>query len=200
MRFVRARTSFIRPSDATAYTAGDLIGNSLTPASVVPMSFQMPSASGKIAGARMTIQPASGNLVIVAADIDLLLFRPFTSGINSSGDAVTPSIPFAAAGFPADNAALTLTDTMYKELVATWSFLNGAWRNQLGGLVAGTVGWQAVATNAFNSLGAIFNLELCKISGVYTLYGLLQAKAAWTPGAVAQTITVDLDVEPEVDA
>ena len=46
------------------------------------------------------VTPASGNLVITALDFDLLLFRPNTN------------IPFADAGYPADNTALAVTSGM----------------------------------------------------------------------------------------
>lgn len=172
--------SFTRPSDATAYTAGDLIGNSLTANQVVPMRFGLQGdlRGARVCGARCVIKPASGNLVITACDFDLLLFR---AGSN---------IPFADAGYPADNAALTLTEVMCREMVAVLPFVNGAWRNQLGALVAGTFGWQSVMLAGRD--GARFSLDGIGSAG---LVGLLQAKAAWTPGAVAQAINIELEVE-----
>ena len=170
--------SIAKPSDATAYTAGDHVANSLTAASVVPMEFvlQGDQFAGKIMGARMVVQPASGNLVITALDVDLLLFRN------------TTNIPFAPAGFPADNGVLTLTEAMCKDLVAVIPFVNGAWRNQLGALTAGTVGWQAVTLSQPRPFSLRTDVRP-------SLIGLLQIKGAWTPGAVAQAITVDVDVE-----
>lgn len=184
MRLLHLTGSFSRPADATAYAAADIIANSGTGALVVPITFTVPDAanvrSGRITGARCTVAPASGNMVIVAADFDLLLFRPQTD------------IPFAAAGYPADNAALTLTAAMYRELVGFFPFVNGAWRNQLGSLVAGTVGYQAVGPQARVS----YPFSLHGLTG-NALLGIVQAKAAWTPGAVVNQLDFTLDLEQD---
>lgn len=178
MPIPKLTAGFSKPSDATAYAAGDLVANSLTAASVVPLQFDLQGdiRSGKVLGARMVIQPASGNLVITALDLDLLIFR------NETG------IPFAAGGYPADNAALALTEAQMKELVAVIPFVTGAWRNPAGALTAGARGWQAV------SLATPRPFAL-RTDERPALLGLLQVKGAWTPGAVVQAVTVDLDVE-----
>lgn len=168
----------VRPAQATQYTIGDHIANSLTAADVTPMSFTLPRNSGRVYGARATITPGSGSLVITACAIDLLLFRP------------EASIPFAAAGYPKDNDAFTMTAAMYKELVGIISFTAAAWRNTLGGLTAGAVGWQAAKLASARAF-APFNVE--GLGG--TLTGVLVAADVWNPGNVVQTIDIALDTD-----
>lgn len=43
MRLYKTSASFTRPANTTAYTAGDLVANSTTAASVVPMIFAIPT-------------------------------------------------------------------------------------------------------------------------------------------------------------
>lgn len=182
--------TYTRPSSATQYTAGDIVANSGTAASVVPITFNNVTrtagsgAGARIVGARCIITPASSNLVITACDIDLLLFRPDTN------------IPFAAGSYPADNAALTLTAAMYKSLVAVIPFVNGAWRNQLGALTAGTVGCQLAVPSVINPAYADLS-DFAVASNITKLYGLLQVKDAWNPGAVAQAIDLTLFVNQD---
>jgi hypothetical protein len=144
------------------------------------MVFVLPgdSSGGSVLGARVVVKPASGNLVITALDFDLLLFRSVAS------------IPFADAGYPADNAALALTEAMMQQLVCAISFVTGAWRNPAGALTAGAVGWQSVGVA--NREGFPFSSQGLPASG---LRGVLQVKSAWTPGAIAQAITIDIDVD-----
>lgn len=44
----RVSYSFTRPSDTTAYTSGDLVANSTTAASVVPMSWNIGGSGGRL--------------------------------------------------------------------------------------------------------------------------------------------------------
>jgi hypothetical protein len=46
MQIVPITATFTRPADTTAYTTGDLVANSTTAGSVVPMSFFVPGANG----------------------------------------------------------------------------------------------------------------------------------------------------------
>src|SRR6476620_12777440 len=102
----RVTATYARPADNTAYSIGDLIGNSGTANLVVPISFTVARAaggSGRLTGCRAVVSAASGTIVLPA--FDLLLFRP------------EASIPFAAAGYPADNAALNVSLAAMKEKV-----------------------------------------------------------------------------------
>lgn len=179
----RVTASFSRPADNVAYTAGDLIGNSLTAASVVPITFAAARISGgsaRLTGCRCVVTPASGNLVIANLAFDLLLFRPATD------------IPFATAGYPADNAALAVSSLAMKQLVGVFSFSASGWRSPAGSTsVAGVAGWQAVPLNSGRPF-APFNLsDLASLN----LLGILQAQAAWTPTGIVNEFAFALDVE-----
>jgi hypothetical protein len=175
----RLTAQMVRPSHATTYSIGDLIGNSQTGASVVPIEFTLPEYSGRLVGARCVVTAASG--VIVLPKFDLLLFRPETG------------IPFAAAGYPADNDTLTISAAAYRQLVAVLSFSDTGWRNNVGAATAvGDTIYQAVslATRPY----APFNTTT---SSTKKLLGLLQAQNAWAPGSVNQTIDLALDVDSD---
>lgn len=170
--------SFSRPADNNAYTSGDIIANSTTAASVVPLTFPVTPVAGFITGCRCVVTPASGNLVITALDFDLLLFRPVTS------------IPFAAAGYPADNAAMSITPAAFRELIGVFSFVNGAWRNPLGALTASTTGWQGVAPST--------RIQYPYDNGTGVgIIGVVQVKAAWTPTGIVNQFDFTLDIEYE---
>ena len=51
--------TFTRPTDTTAYTSGDLVGNSTTAGSVVPLSFTFPAKRIKLYGAKITKSAAA---------------------------------------------------------------------------------------------------------------------------------------------
>jgi len=176
----RITQTFSNPSSAGAYASGDHIANSATGSAVTPMTFSLydgdyQSTNGIIISAACIVTPASGNLVITALDFDLLLFRP------------TTSIPFAAGSYPADNAAMDITAAAYRDLIGAFSFSASSWRNPAGLFTAGATGWQrAVSTTApmieFDTLNT------------RTLIGVVQAKGAWTPGAVINRFDFVLDV------
>lgn len=179
----RVTATLTRASDATQYGIGDIIANSTTAASVVPITFtvaRISGGSGRITGCRCTVEAASGTIVLPA--FDLLLFRPETG------------IPFAAAGYPADNAVLSVTAAAMRELVAVMSFSATGWRNQAGGATAaGPTVYQSVLLASGRPF-APFNLA--SIPGT-TVLGILQAQNTWNPGAVAQTIHFALDVDQD---
>jgi hypothetical protein len=180
----RVSGSVARPADATTYAPGDIIGNSLTAASVVPITFagaaRVTNGSGRISGARCVVTAASGTIVL--PKFDLLVFRP------ASG------VPFAAGGYPADNAALNVSSAAMREIVAIFSFLDTGWRNQAGGATAaGDHAYQA-ATIASGRPYAPFNLAGLASAD---LLGLVQAQSAWAPGAVVNSIDFVLDVDQD---
>ncbi len=169
--------TFSRPAEATAYAAGDNIANSGTGASVVPVTFKLPaSTNGQIIGCRAVVTPASSNLVITNLDFDLLLFRPVTD------------IPFAAGSFPADNAAMAITAAAFRELVATFSFVNTAWRNPAGGVTAGIAAAQFIVPVGANAIFSIAGLSS------QALIGVVQARAAWDPTGVINRFDFGLNV------
>lgn len=183
-------STYTRPSDATAYTAGDIIGNSLTAGQVTPITFANAArrtpdaagavkASGRIVSARCVVAPASSVVIIAAFDFDLLIFRPGTS------------IPLAAAGYPADNAALVLTAAAQKELICIIPFVATAWRSGAGSVSAGG------ATGRQKAVPSVVSPSRFDLSGLTSpnLVAVMQAKSAWTPGAVVNTFDFVLAVE-----
>lgn len=63
MRFASATSTFVRPADATQYTAGDLVANSTTAGSVTPLSFAPYRVPGLIRSVSLyhTDQDATGS-------------------------------------------------------------------------------------------------------------------------------------------
>lgn len=180
----RVTGTFSRPADNTAYSAGDIIANSGTAASVVPITFSRAAmedgGSGRLTGCRCVVAPASGNLVIANLTFDLLVFRPATS------------IPFAAAGYPADNAALAISAAAMRELVGVFAFSASGWRSPAGSTsAAGVAGYQAVALNSTRPF-APFDLTGLDSS---SLIGVVQAQAGWTPTGVVNQFDFVLDIE-----
>ena len=88
--------SFTRPADTTQYGAGDLVANSTTAASVVPMkwSLQRLSGNGIIRGARIN----KSGTAVTAAIFDILLFTA-DPGVPTNGDNGAFGIASAANAF-----------------------------------------------------------------------------------------------------
>ena len=183
MPSVRVTGTFSRPADNTAYATGDIIANSGTAALVVPLTFYMPTNAGEITACSAVVTPASSNLVITALDFALLLFRPVTS------------IPFADAGYPADNTAMAITAAAFREHVVKFTFANGAWTNPAGALTAGATGYQTVMPN-----GSRPRVPYTTSSGnpesaqPNTLVGVVQCLGSWTPLGVVNRFDLSLDV------
>lgn len=180
----RVTGTMTRPANATAYAAGDIIANSGTAASVVPITFsgaaRLDGGNARITGCRAVVAPASGDLVIANCAFDLLIFRPATD------------IPFAAGSYPADNAAMSISAAAMRQLVAVFSFSASSWRSPAGSTsVAGVAGYQSQALNSDRPF-APFDLSDLAIDD---LVGVLQAQAAWNPGNIAQQFDFVLDVE-----
>lgn len=179
----RVTATFSRPADNTAYAAGDAISNSGTAGSVVPLTFaaaRFAGGSGRLLGCRCVVTPASSNLVIANCAFDLLLFRPATN------------IPFAAGSYVADNSPLAVTAAAMRELVGVFSFLASGWRSPAGSVAAaGVAGYQAVAL-ASPRIYAPFDLADLNSQN---LLGIVQAQAAWNPGAVINQFDFALDIE-----
>lgn len=174
----RITASVARPADNTAYAAGDIIANSGTAASVVPITFTVGGSSGRLTGCRATVVAASGTIVLPA--FDLILFRPNTN------------IPFAAGSYPADNAALNISAAAYNEVIAIYQFSATAWRNQAGGTTAaGDHVYQAVSL----ATRSIAPFNLAGLPSETTILGLVQAQNAWTPTGVVNTISFALDCD-----
>jgi hypothetical protein len=175
----RLTATYTRAANATQYDIGDLIGNSTTAASVVPIEFDLSALSpyGRLSSVRCVVAAASGTIVLPA--FDLLIFRPETN------------IPYTAGSYPADNAAANVTAAALRQCVAVFSFSASSWRNQAGGATAaGAHIYQRsrLATAAY----APFNIE-----GLSTqkLLAVMQAQNTWNPGNVAQQFDFALDAD-----
>ena len=161
-----AGTELTRPSDTTAYAIGDAIANSATASSVTPLQFtiaRVNSFTGLIIGAQLITNSATA-----FAAIRLHLFN---------------TTPFAAAGFQADNAALALT---YTALTAGSA---GALPNYIGAVDFTT--FVAQSSSAY-SIGLSDQTELtfdCA-SASQVVFGLLEARAAFTPASAQKFSTV----------
>lgn len=173
----RLTASLSIPASATVYAAGDLIGNSETAASVVPITFTLARPSGRISGVRAVLTAASGTIAFPA--FDLVLFRPATN------------IPFTSGSYPADNGAFNITSAAYVQVVAVLPFSATAWRNNAGGTTAaGATAYQAVALPVRPY--APFNVaDLAS----QELRGLVQAQSAWNKANVAYTLDFMIDTD-----
>ncbi len=175
--------TFTRPADTTAYAAGDIVANSTTGASVVPLRFpalRTANGSGVITGGR-----------IIKSDDDL---------VNASFRLwVFSAQPFASAGYPADNAALTLTYAAMQNFVGMIDFTsfidagsaNVAVANPTRNMMPFNASRsQRMPTSDTITAGGV------TYDGTQLLYGVLEARAAYTPGN-AEQFTVWLDVQQD---
>lgn len=89
---IRTKTdSFSRPADTTAYTATDLVANSTTAGSVVPLTFNVGRGGIRIKGAHIT---KTDETDVSNADFSLHLFG--TSPTVSNGDNGTLAYDYSA--------------------------------------------------------------------------------------------------------
>lgn len=75
--------SFTRPADTNAYTAGDLVANSTTAGSVVPLSFGVGTGSFKI----VEVHIRKSGTGVTAADFDLHLYSASPTCANGDNGA-----------------------------------------------------------------------------------------------------------------
>lgn len=188
-KFFRMRSTFARPGDNTAYTAGDEISSSATAGSVVLATFDLTGFTrGKILAAQIDVLAASSNVVTTASDIELLVWK-------------TPDAP-AAVG---DNVTNPIAAATRALAVGGFRFDDTGWTGPLGTVAAGTSQIQQVAatvvqplaTNVpqyphvpgfpFDFTGQLLTQRSFTIS--------LRALAAWTPLGVVNTFGVTLDIE-----
>jgi hypothetical protein len=148
--------SFTRPADATAYASGDIVANSVTAGSVVPLNF--PNVSNGIGRAVQIRRVRIGKSTtgVTGASFRLHLFNV---------------LPTVSSG---DNAAISIATGMAKYL----------------GQVDVTVG-QAFGDGAAGQATTEINCH--PVGGASNLYGLLEARGAYTPG-ISEVFTVALEV------
>jgi hypothetical protein len=177
------------PCVAGAYTAGDEISSSQTAGSVVRPIFDLSGFSrGRVLAASVDVTPASVNVVIVAFNFNMILFK-------------TASVP-AAVG---DNVTFPLTGAQRRAAIGHFLFDDGGWVNTLGAFTAGTSAFQATPATMSVPL-ATPAIAAPHVPGYFfeftqgearSLTAALQVLAAWTPLAVNNTFGINLDLEVE---
>jgi len=187
-KIVVMRSTTTRPADATAYAAGDEVSNHATAGSVVRATFDLSGFSrGTIIAAQLDLAAATSNVVTVASDFELLLFK--TALVPAAvGDNVTH--PIAAAA---------------RALAGAFRFDDTGWAGPLGTVAAGTSQIQMVGAHVVQPLatnvpqypwprGLPFEFLQGETS---SLTAVIRALAAWTPLGVINTFGITLDIEVE---
>lgn len=161
MQISSPSANFTRPADTTAYASGDLVANSTTAGSVVPLSWALGSSS---ISAPITIKRA--RIVTDATAVTNLNLRLHLYDAS----------PVPANG---DNGAYSTTKAA----------------NYLGYISCdGTTTPGAKFSDGAVAIGAITaGAEINVRPGTATVYGLLEALAAYTP-ASAEVVTVTIDL------
>lgn len=191
-RIVRLRNTVISPSQAGAYAAGDEISNSATAGLAARPTFDMSGLEqGKILSAMIDLTPASSNAVTTASDFELLVFR-------------TGDVP-AAVG---DNVTNPIAAATRALAVARFRFDDTGWLGPLGTVAAGTSQIQQVMPTMVQPLATnvaeypVYAFSYSFLNGGQTLSAagaqfttVLRALAAWTPGAVVNTLGITLEIE-----
>lgn len=149
---VRIQASFTRPADTTAYAVGDLVANSTTAGSVVPLSFAnaVRSAGDCVRIERVRIEKSGTSLTNASFRLHLFEASP-TPTVGDNG-------VFNNAGALATNNVLNMAGTFPVTLI--WSGSDGA-----AGIGVPTTGGGATVSPT---------------SGT-TLFGLLEVTGVYTP-------------------
>lgn len=132
---ILVQANFTRPSDTTAYASGDLVANSITAGSVVPMSFQVARNANQIATIKR-VRLFSTSTVLTNASFRVHLYS---------------TVPTASNG---DNAAWLTTSSTY--LGSFDVTLDKAFTDGSKGFAIPTVGTEIPVTA--DSDGTIFAL------------------------------------------
>lgn len=144
MQIINPSSTFTRPADTTAYTANDLVANSTTAGSVVPMAFPVPNGS-KLRLIRASISFNSATVTNAKFKLHLYSSSPTcTNGDN--GAWLTTNSGYL------DNIAIDCTGNTFSDAA---------------------IGYGIYVNTALN--------VPMLIPSTSTIYGLLQATAAYTP-------------------
>ena len=175
-----------RPADTTAYAAGDMVTDTTTAASVVPLRFpacRTDNGSGIFTGARMI----KSSDTTTNASFRLWLFG---------------ATPFAAGSFPADNAAITFT---YASMARFLGYIDFTTFIDAGSMaVAEGLMGRSVAPFSKRFVGdtSVVSTDAPNLSGIQPvpasriLFGMLEARAAYTPTSGEQ-FRIWLDVQAD---
>lgn len=158
--------NFTRPADTTAYASGDLVANSVTAASVVPLSW---TAAARVAAGSFLVRRArlkKSTTGVTAATFRLHLYT---------------SDPSASSGIAnGDNAA--------------WSTNHSGYVGSIDLDISGATGRAFRDSAAVQGAPAVGQEINVKLASGQTIYGLLEARGAYTPGN-AEIFTVDLELQ-----
>lgn len=181
-----AYAEITRPADTTQYTANDLITDTTTAASVVPLRFNVcrqDNGSGIITGGRII----KSTDTTTALSLRLWLFA---------------AQPFAAGGYAADNAALSFTYASMARFVGFIDFTT--WID--AGTPAIAVGVPSRPSMPFSKKyvqdKSDSTADQLAVKGVpqvpasRLIYGLLQDKGGYTP-ASAEQFRIWLDAQSD---
>lgn len=160
-RIVNISANFTRPADTTAYASGDLVANSVTAGSVVPMTFTNAAriAAGNFCVLRARVSKTTTGVTNAAFRVHLFTTSP-TNPTNGDNGAFVPSQIASYLG--------------YFDITAMVAGTAGAAGQ--GGLAAGFGNSLAVALGSGRDI-----------------YGLLEARGAYTPGS-AEVFTTTLEI------
>jgi hypothetical protein len=157
---------FTRPADTTAYATGDLIANSTVAGSVIPFQFLGAARIGAGAGVISRCRLFKTTASLTNAQFRLYLFK--TSPTVSVGD----NAAFNTAGALACNNGANYLGKF--DFTMDVSFSDGATGSALPGNGADDIHF--------------------KLTSGTTVYGLLEARAAYTPGS-AEIFTATFEAE-----
>lgn len=151
---VRIQATFTRPADTTAYAAGDLVANSTTAGSVIPLSFTnaVRTAGDCLRIERVRVEKSGASLTNAAFRLHLFELSP-TPTVGDNG-------VFNNAGALATNNVLNHAGTF--PVTMSWSGSDGAM-----GIGVPTTGAGATVSPT---------------SGT-TIFGLLEVTGAYTPAS-----------------
>lgn len=157
--------TFTRPSNTTAYAAGDLVANSTTAGSVVPLRFDF--------------------LTDIAMPLMLTHFRLRKSTNTTANGSFKLHLFSGAPTFSTngDNDAISGNTTIVGDPLAQM-ILGG-----MGGFVTNGVGFGVPMTNSL--VYSDHAIQMAPAAGMFTVYGVLEALAAYAPGS-AETFSVSL--------
>lgn len=162
--FARVSANFTRPADTTAYASGDLVANSTTAGSVAALSWTATLAHTTVGNAAFLIRRA--RLKKSTTGVTNAAFRLHLYGTD----------PAASSGIAnGDNGAFSVNDATYLGYIDFGSMI----AHRDCAMMLSTPSAGAEIAHAF-------------ATGT-TLYGLLEARGAYTPGN-AETFTVSLEL------
>lgn len=148
MAIVIASANFTRPSDTTAYANADLVANSTTAGSVVPMAFNIPSLGAKLWRASINFDSATPT----NATFRLHLYSSSPTVTNGDNGAWLTTNSGYQGFILIDASTLTFSDTTTgynAQLTAPLFVAPSASTGKLYGLLAATAAYTPASAEVF---------------------------------------------------